>query len=309
VPADQDAEVLQATCRPGTAAANRGPAGIVTTPDALCRWPHSNKRREGALVPLQTSDMSRPPTRGTVPRVDTRWALSQLDELQRQIDLCVHYKRLGSTFASSAEEARRAVSRLLVPAQAIARLYYDDWEWPEHGNPNNLTPSVQAIRGHVQYAQEIADRVKPTAPRLAADRLHPWVWGAAQSLWESGHYAEAVSTAARKVNAELQNKVGRRDLSEAKLCSQAFSMSPPTADSPRLRLSGDQETDTWRARQTGALSFGQGCFTAIRNPLAHEESTELSEHEALEQLAAFSILSRWIEASTVLTAIDGQGGA
>ncbi|MEU5215103.1 TIGR02391 family protein [Streptomyces sp. NPDC020807] len=37
-----------------------------------------------------------------------------------------------------------------------------------------------------------------------------WVWQGARALWQSGHFREAVTAAARKVNAETQNNVGRR---------------------------------------------------------------------------------------------------
>jgi hypothetical protein len=48
--------------------------------------------------------------------------------------------------------------------------------------------------------------------------------------------------------------------------------------------------------------FGSGCFMALRNPAAHQhddDKDELSEQEGLEQLAAFSILARWIDAATI----------
>ncbi|MCU1658903.1 MAG: hypothetical protein JWO57_3559 [Pseudonocardiales bacterium] len=43
------------------------------------------------------------------------------------------------------------------------------------------------------------------------------------------------------------------------------------------------------------MSFARGAYMAIRNPLAHEGDQDLLEHDALEQLAAFSIIARWIE--------------
>ena len=45
----------------------------------------------------------------------------------------------------------------------------------------------------------------------------------------------------------------------------------------------------------------RGCFAGIRNPLAHDLG-ELSEDEALEQLAAFSVLARWVDDAAVLNA-------
>lgn len=48
------------------------------------------------------------------------------------------------------------------------------------------------------------------------------------------------------------------------------------------------------------MAFGEGCFAGIRNPNSHEaDLPELPEHEALEQLAAFSVLAPWVDAATV----------
>jgi hypothetical protein len=40
-------------------------------------------------------------------------------------------------------------------------------------------------------------------------------------------------------------------------------------------------------------------FAGIRNPLAHEVDVEMSQQQALEYLAALSILARWVDGSTL----------
>jgi hypothetical protein len=47
------------------------------------------------------------------------------------------------------------------------------------------------------------------------------------------------------------------------------------------------------------MDFGAGCFEGIRNPAAHVHGLDLSEQVALEQLAGFSLLARWIDECTV----------
>lgn len=140
-----------------------------------------------------------------------------------------------------------------------------------------------------------------SAPRLLADRLHPWVWNGARSLWGSGHYAEAVGAAARQVNADTQTKVGRRDASETTLLQQCFSDDAPAPGKPRLRLPGDDGSKSALSVRRGVRSYAEGCYAALRNPAAHDVAVELGEHEALEQLAAFSILARWVDTSSVVT--------
>jgi hypothetical protein len=100
----------------------------------------------------------------------------------------------------------------------------------------------------------------------------------------------------------------RRDTSEAALCREAFSLKPPDAGRLRLRFPGDRTADTWRSRQQGGMDFGAGCFEGIRNPAAHEHALDLPESVALEQLAAFSLLARWIDECSVerLDTSDGS---
>jgi hypothetical protein len=86
-----------------------------------------------------------------------------------------------------------------------------------------------------------------------------------------------------------------RDRTDAALCREAFSLNEPTPGSPRLRFPGDRTSDTWRSRQQGGIDFGAGCFEGIRNPAAHEYELDLPEQIALEQLASFSMLARWID--------------
>ena len=148
----------------------------------------------------------------------------------------------------------------------------------------------------LERQQEIDENLGESAPNLNAAQMHRWVWDGARSLWESGHFREAVAAAAVKVNAETQNKVGRYDLSEAKLFQEIFSLKPPEAKKPRLRLMSDDGGDTYKSLQEGAIAFASGCYRAIRNPTAHVLG-KLSEAEALEQLAAFSVLARWVAAA------------
>lgn len=132
--------------------------------------------------------------------------------------------------------------------------------------------------------------------------MHPWVWGSIQGLWSSGHYREAIGAAGKAVNAQGQHKIGRRDLAEGRLFSDAFTSKEPVPGHPRLRLMTDDGSSTFKSRHDGAADFARGLYAAIRNPNAHEIQDELLEHEALEQLAAFSILARWVDTATVETA-------
>lgn len=154
----------------------------------------------------------------------------------------------------------------------------------------------------LEAEQELQENLGSGAPQLDASTLHSWVWGSVQGLWSSGHFREAVGAAARAVNAQAQAKLERRDASEAKLLSDAFSTNPPTPGHPRLRLCENDGGDTFKNRHDGAGNFARGVYAAIRSPIAHEEDEELEENEALEQLAAFSVLARWVDSAAVVKA-------
>jgi hypothetical protein len=164
--------------------------------------------------------------------------------------------------------------------------YYFRWS-----NPRIL---AMELIGRLEQAEEVEARLSPPGPQLHASNLHPDVWDAARSLWRSQHRREAVEAAARSLNAVLQDRLGRRDITDADLVRQAFRSGAPEVGKPRLRFPGDRTSPTWRSRQQGAMEYGAGCFLAIRNVAAHEDE-ELSEHQALEQLAALSLLARWID--------------
>jgi hypothetical protein len=141
---------------------------------------------------------------------------------------------------------------------------------------------------------EWARKLVPDAPALPADQFHPWVWQAAQTLWDSGHYRHAVQAAATAISDHTQAKLNRRDVADDNLMQQAFSPSPPQAGKPRLRYPGDPSNPTVQSRQRGALQYALGCFFAIRNPATHEQG-EWDQQIALECLASFSVLARWID--------------
>jgi hypothetical protein len=158
-----------------------------------------------------------------------------------------------------------------------------------------VKPWVLRAVGVLTLGAEAHERMKPDSPDLVADQFHPWVWEAAAPLWFAGSRQEAVNAAARSVNARLQQKLDRFDAAETSLCREAFSLDAPAPGRPRLRFRGDRTSDTWRSRQQGGMQLGAGCFAGIRNPAAHEDGLVLTEQVALEQLAAFSLLARWID--------------
>lgn len=164
---------------------------------------------------------------------------------------------------------------------------------------DGLRELASRARTQIQREQELQEKLGDDAPRISAADLHPWIWEGAKSLWQSSHFVQAVRDALTKLNAETQNKVGRRDVSETDLFKQSFSMDDPKPGKARLRRMPPEDSDTYRSVQRGAMNFAEGVFAGIRNPLSHEADQELSEQVALEYLAALSVLARWVDESTV----------
>lgn len=237
--------------------------------------------------------------------MNTDWALEQLDDFIEATT--VTYvpsppSSIGFHSYRTAESEDEVVKRAQVVEQILDRVVpgwrgdikkKDRQKWSVH-----YEASVRA-REALLRADEVRKNLGENAPELSAAKLHPWIWSGAKSLWHSGHYRESVEGAIKKLNAETQNKVGRRDVSETDLFKQAFSLDEPKAGRSRLRRMKDDGSDTYKSVQRGAMAFAEGVFAGIRNPLSHEADQELSEQEALEYLAALSVLARWVDGSSV----------
>lgn len=169
----------------------------------------------------------------------------------------------------------------------------------------------QASRGRAALlrATELAEKLGDDSPDMDAGNLHPWAWEAGASYWRSGHRHQAVMQAALRINFETQTKIGRFDVSEGDLFTQAFSLDEPREGKNRLRLMEDDGSDTYRSLHRGARTFAEGLYAGIRNPGMHTPPPADGGEEqlALEQLAAFSLLARWVDQASV-TAWSGTAG-
>ena len=246
--------------------------------------------------------------------MNTEWALA---ELEKFISMTVmrNNSHSGPGYVSISNKSNTASPDADVTKQAqVVEKIFDrvipGWRTEiEISSINRWTRHREAaIRAKEELLrqEEIRENLGENAPDLSAAQLHPWIWSGAKSLWHSGHFREAVEGAIKKLNAETQNKVGRRDVSETDLFKQAFSMDSAAKGKGRLRRMASDGSDTYKSVQRGAMAFAEGVFAGIRNPLSHEADQEISEQEALEYLAALSVLARWVDQSEVERS---EGGA
>ena len=175
------------------------------------------------------------------------------------------------------------------------------WRWVE------VKEATQTLVGVLQNLNIREQILGPSGPTLAAEGLHPWVWHAAVDLWDGGHFKAAVNAAAAAVEEQTQLKLRRGDLPGADLYTQAFKIGKvgEASDGRRLRFKhleelteDDKRNKTWVSAHEGAMHFGRGCAQGIRNMNAHG-TRDLPEQEALEYLAALSVLARWVDTAQV----------
>jgi uncharacterized protein (TIGR02391 family) len=242
--------------------------------------------------------------------MDVPWAIKELEDFIARAHVHSDSYARGGPDAYRHPAIKAMHDRVMEVIPVVERIADRGWpEWRQH-LPGRSTGDWE-YDPHVQMAKqllvllarekELEEKLGETGPALSVSTMHPNVWEASKSLWRSGHYGEAVSAAAKSVNAALQTKVSRRDQSDAKLVGDCFSLNPPQPGVPRLRLMKDDGSDAYKSVHEGAAFFGRGCFMGIRNVLAHEYGPQADppEEVALHYLAAFSTLARWIDQATV----------
>ncbi|MFH8250820.1 TIGR02391 family protein [Microbacterium sp. B2969] len=233
--------------------------------------------------------------------MDVEWALEQLRNylhLKERVPLPKeeqsHNRKTRAR--GSAEELRNA--ELIV--EAISRAVYE-------GSRFYVNPALaERLVWELTQGDSVREKLgldAPPAPTINAHGLHPWVWDAAMPHWQSGNHRAALWAASINVNSRTQRKVARPEIGESKLLQEVFGITDPAPGRPRLRLTDKSNPDHFKDVHLGASALGQGLYSAVRNPINHiaEEDHDMSEAEALEALAGFSLLARWIDRAEVVS--------
>ncbi|WP_299052166.1 TIGR02391 family protein [uncultured Nocardioides sp.] len=237
-------------------------------------------------------------------KLDAAWAIHELKQFIHATDQVAYestvvfgvHMRASETEASQRAHVVEQILDRVIPGWRAARPGTDeDFTWLRD----------QASRGlaALERQAELAEKLGDNAPDMDASNLHPWAWENGRSYWNTGHFHQAVMQAAIRINAETQAKLGRMDVSETALFNEAFTTDAPKENKPRLRLAEDDGGDTFRNLHRGARAFAEGLYAGIRNPGMHRphEQDGGAEQLALEQLAAFSLLARWVDEAVVET--------
>ena len=232
--------------------------------------------------------------------MDVAWAL---DELRKFETMTVMTNASGggliTTRSKTANSDSEVASAAPIVEQILDRVIpnwrrdvplRDSNRWTRH--PEATQRAMTLLEREAELRERLGDR----APIIDASQLHSWVWDGARSMWQSGHYSQGVVDALKKVNAEAQNKSGRHDIGESDLFKQLFTIDSPKPGAPRLRLMPDDGSATFKNVHRGAWALAEGLFAGVRNVLSHTVlESEKDEQRAVEQLAAVSVLARWVD--------------
>jgi hypothetical protein len=211
------------------------------------------------------------PGNATITGVDRDWMRDRLAEFRK---VCEAYSQSHPPGFPGDRDVRARMHRLEPTARAVLRALDPDLA---NFNLDDLAGEYEGIKaadrglGMLADLDDVASRLRPEAPTLPADQLHPWVWDAARTFWDAGAHAVAVEQGAKSITAHTQQKTGCQ-LADDDLMSQVWSDEPPKAGRPRLRFPGDRTTKTcspgsgapapWPRAATGA--FGTSSPTSMR---------------------------------------------
>lgn len=151
----------------------------------------------------------------------------------------------------------------------------------------------------VKNAAELEENLHP-GPRLRADELHAVVWDAGRKLWADGHMGSPLQSAGQAVEEHIAIAASEGNLRGSRLVNAYLAPGVATPASPRLRRpTTSLSAETITNRKEGLFGLGKAVVQGVRNIVSHG-SHGVNEQEALESLAAMSLLCRWIDDCTLV---------
>jgi hypothetical protein len=137
-------------------------------------------------------------------------------------------------------------------------------------------------------------------PAFPLNLLDPVISQVAIPLWQANKFRQAVSDAATSLNKFAQDQLGRHDIYDSKLMTEAFSDEPAKRGKPRLRCPGDHRLVTVKDQQNGARQLANGAFLAIRNP-AHHMTGDWNPGTAFHYVTILSQVAHYFRHWNVVT--------
>ncbi|MEU8523952.1 TIGR02391 family protein [Streptomyces sp. NPDC048577] len=154
--------------------------------------------------------------------------------------------------------------------------------------PGDVLDSAEQILGRLEALTDKAEAELP--PTTGVEAMHPTIWGAARKLWLDGHFRLAVQSAAETLTSQLKTRTGLANMDATNVYERVFN-----SRNPVLTWPGDPGDRTVSSMQNGLSKYAPGLNMAVRNTATHVTSDEMTAQQALERLAALSLLAHWID--------------
>jgi uncharacterized protein (TIGR02391 family) len=161
-----------------------------------------------------------------------------------------------------------------------------------------------ALKSIIQKYEILGLEAQPAAaepPSMTAEvpnylfdkmQFHPRLIAASKSLFESGHYAQAIFEAFKAVNNFIKQKTGL-NLDGKQLMAKAFNEEGPVIKLNELKTQSDRD------EQEGFKFLFMGAMEGIRNPKAHDNVVQTDPYRTLEYLGFASLLMKRAEEGKV----------
>lgn len=267
---------------------------------AFDKWMETQTETDRSLMP------------GLMPTVFTKKGIKERDAEQ-----------LALIVAEKAGFAARAVSvtGTYVVVQGYGRLD-PIANWSLMSSPKALfTPfdiksTAANARGRLLAMIGDAETVRDGGmPAFSPAAMHPLVWSAAAEHWTIHKYRVAVREAAEALTLHWRESLGRDDVQATEFWQQTLSASDPKPGQPRLvwPSTGNILNDKGMREGLGELTkslkgLSVGVTLVVRNPATHS-TDEYDEQDAMERLAAISLMARMLDKCEVKRHADDARGA
>ncbi|MEU6680997.1 TIGR02391 family protein [Streptomyces sp. NPDC046925] len=261
--------------------ASRNPEYLRKTTDAVAEFKSAFK----AFMELHVETKDAGVGRGIMPAAIARDGVSP-EELQAATDRVAR----AAGRASAAPGLTRmyiGVSTLPEPVDPIAAWRSVTLPKPVL-EPGDVLDSAEQILGRLEALTDKAEAELP--PTTGVEAMHPTIWGAARKLWLDGHFRHAVQSAAETLTSQVKARTGLANMDATNVYEKVFS-----AKSPLLTWPGDPSDRTVSSMQSGLSKYAPGLNMTVRNTATHVASDEMTAQQALERLAALSLLAHWID--------------
>ena len=153
---------------------------------------------------------------------------------------------------------------------------------------SNLTTIIDLFTERLELSGESPASRAHNA--FSALDIHPEVERAISTLFQNGHYANAVEDACKVLDGLVKLRSGKYDLSGTDLMQTVFSPKNPILAFNML------QSDSDKSEQQGMMFLYAGAMLALRNPRAHG-IVEDDPEKALEIIAFLSFLAKSLDSA------------